>query len=226
MSEADKIKEVIKSRGYWEVDFRPNEPSIERFASYADLKEKVRSSVVLIRGWDYPHFGRHPEPYTMNNRIESYVDFGLNKEFWTMFLNGHFYHIFACMEDGLSKVEPGKFLGLITTIYSLTEIFEFASRLAQKEVLGNSVKISVTLHNMLNRTLKTFDFKRFPFLYAYTCKEKTIPLTCILTIDDLISQGHEKAVDFAIKIFHLFNWLNVRRKSIIDEQKKFLEKRF
>ena len=238
MSEADKIKEVIKSRGYWEVDFRPNEPSIERFASYADLKEKVRSSVVSIRGWDYPHFGHHPEPYPMNNRIESYVDFGTNKDFWTMFLNGHFYHIFACREDWMSDdvsifgkhrysdLEPEKFLGFIMALYSLTEIFEFGIRLAQKEVLGNSVKISVNLHKMQNRTLTTFDPRRFLFRGNYTCREETIPLSCTLSVNDLISEGHEKAVDFAISIFHLFNWLNVRKETLIEEQKKFLEKKF
>ena len=172
----------------------------------------------------------------MNNRLESSVDFGSNKEFWTMFLNGHFYHIFACREDWLSEAaailvkhkfsdtEPNKVLGFVMTIYSLTEIFEFAIRLAQKEVLGNSVKISVTLHNMQNRSLTNFDPRRLPFFTLYTCKEKTIPLNCVLSIDDLISKGHEKAVDFAIKIFHLFNWLNVRKESILEEQKKFLDK--
>jgi hypothetical protein len=201
---------------------------------------RVKECVVLLRGWDYPHFGRRPSPYPMNRRIESYVDFGSNKEFWTMFLNGHFYHIFSCREDWLSEgasvwgrisgsrqnsnVEPRTVLGFIMTLYSCTEIFEFAIRLSQKGILGNKARINIILHGMQDRTLTSFDRRR-RIGYEYKCRENLIPKDICLNVDDLISQGHEKAVDFTISVFEMFNWLDVKREIIIEAQKMFLERR-
>ena len=241
MSEVERIKELIKSRGYWEVDIRPDEERRDRFESISDCMNKVKECVVLIRGWDYPHFGRHPPPYPMNRRIESYVDFGSNKEFWTMFLSGHFYHVFACEEDWLSNsaavlekisgrpqqinIEPRTVLGFIMTLYSYTEIFEFAIRLSQKGILGNKARIQITLHGMRDRTLTSFDRRRHIW-NEYRCRENTIPKDIRVNVDDLISHGHEIAVDSTISVYELFTWLDVKREIIVEAQKTFLERKF
>ena len=238
MSEADDIKEKIKSRGYWEVDIRPEEESRNRFDSISDCLDKVRECVVLIRGWDYPHFGRNPSPYPRIRRIESYVDFGSNKEFWTMFLNGHFYHIFSCREDWLaedvsvfgkskySDTKPNSVLGYIMTLYSATEIFEFAIRLSQKGIFGNKARIQITLHGMNNRILTSFARVRHPIWGENRCREDTIPWSVSLSINDLISQGHENAVDFTLSVYELFGMFKVNRQMIVEMQKRFLERKF
>jgi hypothetical protein len=237
LSEVDRIKEKIKSRGYWEVDIRPDEGSRDRFDSISDCFNKVKDCVVLIRGWDYPHFSNHPSPYPMNRRIESYVEFGASKEFWTMFINGHFYHIFACQEDWLSddtpimgksqysNIEPRSVLDFINTLYNFTEIFEFAIRLSQKGIFGNNARIQITLHGMQDRKLTSFDTRRHLW-YEYRCREDTIPRDVHLSVDDLISKGHEKAVDSTIAVLQLFKWLDVKKEIIQEAQKAFLERRF
>ena len=44
--DAKSIRDLIRSRGYWEVDIRPDETSEQRFESYSDCIKKVRESVV------------------------------------------------------------------------------------------------------------------------------------------------------------------------------------
>lgn len=235
--EANALKDVIKSRGYWEVDIRPDEPIRDRFDSIQDCMNKVEESSVLIRGWDYPHFGNKPRPYSMNRRIESYVDFGSNKEYWTMFLNGHFYHLFSCREDWLGDrggvlgrsryddTEPGTTLGFIMTLYSITEIFEFTSRLAQKNILGKKVRIQLTLHHMQDRKLTSFVPGRF-MRGELLCREHTIPFDIRLSTDELIGNGRNVAVDTTIQVYEIFQWLNISRDIIVEAQSDFYEKRF
>jgi hypothetical protein len=235
-SAAKAIMKAIKTRGYWEVDLRPDEPSEARFESISDCMEKVRESVVQLRGWDYPHFSRRDPPYPMQGRIEASVDFGYNKEYWTMFLNGHFYHLFACREDWLKEtislfgrstyadISPGTVLGFLTTLYSVTEIFEFAIRLAQKDVFGRRVRMKIGLFRMEGRRISSFAPGRFIFR-EYVCKEKNITFDKWMRVEELIGRGHEIALETTVSIFELFNWLDVSRDMLRDDQRKLLEKR-
>lgn len=235
-SEAKSIMEKIKTRGYWEVDLRPDEPSKARFESISDCMKKVRESVVLLRGWDYPHFSSRDPPYPMQGRIESLVDFGATKEYWTMFLNGHFFHLFTCKEDWLGEdvtifgpskyanTTPGTVLGFLMTLYSVTEIFEFAMRLAQKDAFGRRIRMKISLIGMDGRRISTFAPGRYIFR-DYVCREKAITFDKKVNVEELIGSGHEMALDATASIFEIFNWLNVSKETLREEQRKLLEKR-
>lgn len=236
MSDAEAVREIIKTRGYWEVDIRPREPSRDRFENLTEVRTKVEESVVSLRGWDYPHFGNNPPPYSMNRRIESYVNFGPYKDYWTMFINGHFYHIFACKEDWYSSfeevfktksrdnIEPFTTLGFMNTLLQITEIFEYAKRLGYRNVFGEKVRILITLHNMKNRKLKSLDRRRHLWR-EYVCNEDTIPVEEVLSLDDLVAEGHNTAINFTIKIFEIFNWLDVNRALLSEAQTNFLQRK-
>lgn len=233
-SKAKSLMELIKTRGYWEVDIRPDEPSEQRFRSISDCIDKVRESVVLLRGWDYPHFSSGSPLYPMQRRIESIVNFGFTKEYWTMFLNAHFYHLFACHEDWLeedvfgpsrySHISPGTILDFLSTLYSVTEIYEFAIRLAQKKVLGRRLRMKIKLFGMENRRISSLTPGRL-LVRSYVCREENITLDRKMRVDELIAKGHEIALDTTIEIFELFNWLKVPRDMLREDQRKLLEKR-
>ncbi len=237
MPQAKEVVELIKSRGYWEVDLRPDEPSEPRFESISDCMNKVRESRVRLRGWDYPHISSRSPPYAMQGRIESFVDFGNNKEYWTMFLNGHFYHLFACREDWMGEdiaifgksryadTPPRTALEFLMTLYSVTEIYEFAIRLAQKNVLGRRVRVKISLHGMRERKIASFSPGRH-LLDEYVCREENISFDERSGIEELIAQGHEKALQTTANIFEIFNWLNVSREMLREDQRRFLERRF
>jgi hypothetical protein len=236
-SEAKKIIELIKSRGYWEIDIRPTEPKENRFESIADCMKKVRESVVELRGWPYPLYFDSNNPYPMQERIEGTIDSGAYREYWTMFLSGHFYHLFACREDWLkeevsvfgpsrySNTPPGTVLDFLSTLYSVTEIFEFATRLAQKKVFGRGVNIRISLHGMEGRQIISFDIRRWIGRPVFVCREKNISFEKKISVEGLVAQGHQTALDTVVGIFEMFNWLNVQKEVLKEDQKKFLEKR-
>ena len=58
---------------------------------------------------------------------------------------------------------PGEVLSIVGAVYTFTEIYEFASRLAAKGLLGKNCKISITLHKTRGRTLKMLDPGRILF---------------------------------------------------------------
>jgi hypothetical protein len=231
-----ELVELIKSRGYWEVDIRPDEPSRNRFESISDCFNKVRESVVSLRGWDYPHHGPEPPPYAMNKRIESVENWADHKEYWTMFLNGHFYHLFGCIEDwqaedisifGRTKyhdISPMTVLDFLNALYSVTEIYEFSIRLAQKNILGRRVRIKITLFGTKERKIFSFDSRRF-IPRDFMCREESISFDKSMSIEELIGRGHEIALETTIGILEVFNWLNPSREMLREEQRKFLERR-
>jgi hypothetical protein len=236
-SEAKKIVGIIKTRGYWEVDLRPIEQKEDRFESIPDCIKKVSESVVRLRGWPYPlYLDNKAPPYPMDKRIEACGDFGGYKEYWTMFLSGHFYHIFGCREDWLkeeisifgpssySHIKPGTMLDFICTLYSVTEIFEFAIRLAQRKIFGNGVKIKVSLSGMEGRNIRSFDLRRW-IPEGYICRSPKIDFEKKVGVEELLGQGHQIALDATVYIFGMFSWFNVNQEVLNEEQRKFLEKR-
>lgn len=236
-SEITKVKELVKSRGYWEVDIHSLEPKTDRFESILDCMNKVRDSVVELRGWPYPVYLNGKVPYPMQGRIEAVFDSGDLKEYWTMFLSGHFYHIFSCREDWLkegvsifgpssySNTPPRTVLEFMMTLYSVTEIYEFAIRLAQKNIFGKKVQIKIDLHGMEGRRLTTLEPFSLPFLSDYVCRQKDLAFNKQVSVEELIGVGHKMALDTVFSIFETFNWLNMPKERLKEDQKKFLERR-
>jgi hypothetical protein len=229
-SEATRVKDLIKTRGYWEVDMHSLEAKTNRFESMTDCMNKVRDSVVELRGWPYPVFSVSGVPYPMQERIEAVIDSHDLKEYWTMFFTGHFYHIFAFREDWLKAAEYGespsqKFLEFMITLYSVTEIYEFAIRLAQKNVFGSGVQIKIYLHGMEGRKLTTLEPFRVPFFHDYVCREKDLSFVKRVSVEELIAEGNNMALDTVFKIFDTFGWLNMPKERLREDQRKFLEKR-
>jgi hypothetical protein len=236
-SDAKAIRELIKTRGYWEVDIRPIEPKKDRFESIADCMTKVIDSVVRLRGWPYPFYIGKAPPYPMQERIEACGDFRDIKEYWAMFLSGHFYHIFSCREDWLkeridifgpsnySDTPPRTVLEFMMTLYSVTEIYEFAIRLAQKNVFGKKVQIKIKLHGMEGRKLTTFEPFRGPFFSDYVCRQKDLAFNKQVSVEELIGEGHKMALDTVSSIFETFGWFNMPKEHLKEDQKKFLEGR-
>ena len=149
------ILQKIKTQGYWEVIIRPTEFIDNRLESLAKCKETVRELSVRLRGWDYPHIDHNNPPTCGIDYVEQGVDWQYKVEFWRYYQSGQFIHYAGMWEDWQdqstiwsNKIEskPGEILSIVSAVYSLTEIYEFASRLALKGYLGKNCKISVSLH--------------------------------------------------------------------------------
>ncbi len=227
----------IKSHGYWKIVIRPTAFEEERF-NLPECLKKIRESKVTLRGWDYPHVSRRNPPYIAGTDYwESITDFEYYKEIWRIYQSGQFVHLFACHEDWLGEsspifgpskyahIKPGSVLGVIMTLYRLTEIYEFATRLAQKNLFNGTCFMSITLHGMKDRKLTFFDSRRFLF-NGYTCNIPDLKREKNITIDELLGKGDKIALNHTIWILNRFNWLEPPIERLEEEQQKFLKGTF
>src|SRR5205823_440253 len=127
-----------------------------------------------------------------------------------------------CIED-LEPNVPPKSLLVLAALYSLTEIYEFATKLALKNVLDDAAVISVELHGMKNRKLTMMDpFRRL--FSDYVCKEDVLPRSITVSSGELYKSSHELALDHMTWLLELFGWTASHIRSMLkDDQDKFLK---
>jgi len=232
----EELLKKIHATGYWRVQIRPTHFDENRIKTLNECWEAVESSSVYLRGWDYPHVDHENKTFGINH-VASGADFGSSKEYWRLYQSGMFIHHFACIEDyeidsnnvarySVRTLSPsGKYLGIIVTLYTLTEIFLFASRLAAKQILDPSCEITIQLHKMQDRQLMFFD--RLKHLRSgYICKIAELPFSQTYSIPDITSNYAENARLVHAWIIERFQCASFTVDSFFEEQSKFLERKF
>lgn len=219
----------IKSRGYWRVVIRPSRFMQNRIPELGQCKKLIRDNAVRLRGWDYPHYDVTSEPHLGLDYVEQFSDFLSHIEAWRLYQSGQFVHYKALWEDwedypGHQHIPPKEYLSIIGTVYFLTEIYEFASRLGSKGVLGDSCEIQVTLSNTANRKLKTFDPHR-PLFAKYETTLDEVPHSASFMTADLMTRSAELSLEHAIWLFQRFNLDDVPAETFKEDQRRLLEKR-
>jgi len=232
---AESVLKKIKLRGYWEVIIRPTQFNKERL-SLPECSKIVRECTVMLRGWDYPHSDTWQPHVGGIDYLESLTDWNGYKELWRMHQSGQFVHLFGCHEDWLGEeisifgpsrysiIKPGSVLGVIMTLFRITEIYAFASRLAQKNLFEGTAFLSITLHGMKNRKLTFFESGRF-LTGDYICAIDTLAQEKNIAINELLGRGYAMALDQTIWILERFNWPSPPRAILQGDQTKFLEGR-
>jgi hypothetical protein len=217
------IIQKIKSRGHWYVELRPLRYKKERIDSPPKCKEIVEKSNVSLRGWDYPY---HGERLIRNglNYVQSALEWNNHIEYWRMHQSGQFVHLLTLTEDEWAGIELGKFLEVQNTLYSITEFYEFASRLAEKGLFPDGLSIRIDLNKVLNRKLFIADPMRAPLVGEYSCGIDSLPYPKQFTQEEILGKAHELAIDHAVWIFEKFNWTATHLPSLLKEiQEKFLK---
>jgi len=233
---AQKTLDKIKTRGYWKVWLRPSRYVENRIESLSQCHEIIRDCKVLLRGWDYPHISsRHP-PYNGVDYIESFVDWDMYKEFWRLYQTGQFINFFDMKEDwfgdyrGLapsrwSDTPPGTVFGYINSLYTISEIYEFGARLAQKGIFGKDFILSIELSGTEGRKLVSLDRPRL-FHGEFTCRVNPLPFERRFSIEEFISKSSDHALNHSIWIFERFNLHDPPRDFLEREQREFLSGKF
>jgi hypothetical protein len=227
-----EVLSKIKTRGYWEVLIRPAKFVENRIESLGRCKEIIRDLSVRWKGWYYPHYSFKNPPTNGIDYIEQSLDFQQYLEFWRYYQSGQFIHFFGMVEDWQDQVtewsktnlKPFEALDVIDALYTFTEIYEFMSRLAAKELLGDSCKISITLHRTKNRQLIMLDRKRH-FSGLYKSELEPIPREISISTAELMAKSAELSLDHTIWVFEKFNWDNPPRGVLLEDQKKLIERR-
>lgn len=232
----------IKMRGYWQVELHPTEIQGNIVESIPIAKEIIQSASVHFRGWDYPHFPTqtrdHQDIYIgENDSIEGWIDWEQFKEVWRFYTNGQFIHLFSLREDWweeyeslskddpLKKIVPGTVLEVISTVYSLTEIYAFLRNLIQilpiKEVV-----VEINLIGTKGRKLHISDFRRTPLFMEYACRLERVDLPKrTYKKEELVANYIDLAYEQIVYLFQRFNWDNPNGAVIKEDQKKLIERR-
>lgn len=203
--ETDDIFNVIKKGGYWKINIRPTSYVENRIPSPSKCEEYLRSSKVSLRGWDFPHISNLQSAQKF---IQSVEEFGGHEEFFRFFKSGQFVFYRAMpeesMETSYQQKVNGKGLEIITTLFFLTEVFEFASRIFSFEEMGNQFTIDIEIFDIKNRQLFFYDPLRV-LHDGYTSEiDDYIKISKEGRLENLILEKAELAIEVSKEIFGTF----------------------
>lgn len=231
--------EKIQSRGYWRVNFQPLVDEV-KIKSLSDCSSIVEKNSVSLRGWNYPHFPRRKGDDTglepMSNYYQGWIDWNNYKEFWRMYQSGQYLHYFGLREDwaefsdwGIVENQTnksGEKLSIVGTIYEMTEIFEFLSRLTREGIYDEGVRVSISLKNTEDRKLSLEDPMRGPLWEEYKTTMKDIDFTEKYTKEALVTKPQDLAMEAIVYFFERFGWHNPPIDTLKKDQDNLLNRRF
>jgi hypothetical protein len=231
----DGLIDRIKSKGHWRINFQPL-TVLEDKLPLSVCRETVEKNAIRLRGWDYPHIPRKNDDkggqLPCGEYHESWTDWWNHIEFWRMYRSHQFLHYLALREDWLAESDwskelaktilPGMALGTGGTIFQITEIFEFLSRLGRDNVYPTGARVDISLENTKERALWVDDPQRMPFFDLKQTGANKIDIRREVTADDFLSKSSEIAQSVIIEIFEHFGWANVSAQNIRQQQEQLL----
>ncbi|MCA2991620.1 ATP-binding protein [Gemmatimonas sp.] len=205
-----------RSRGFWEFGIAPVQYERERIAKVTDLFDIVEAARVQLRGWPYPAvLPQHPTIIGQKEAGQD-VDSRMHIESWRLFQSGQFTHVLGLWEDwqsegdwrneGRQMPKVGDELWIDATIWTLTEFFEFASRLTLSHAGAPQVRLCVAIHGIQGRKLVT-GRDRAPFIVPpHASIEAFVFDDLIMTPQELAAGAATKAAEYAQALFQRFGW--------------------
>lgn len=231
----DSLVDLIKSRGYWRINFQPTGAPAE--LSLKDCEELIAKNHVHLRGWNYPFYGHgSADNHGVENHntfCQGWIDSGEFKEFWRMYKSGQFLHYSVVHEDWMTpetrdarfhslELEPGKYLNFVGSLtYFVTEIIEFSSRLHRSGLYKDGVTLSISLNNTKGRELNTFEgFRHLSF--PKVTQAEIIEFKKSYTPQELDLPAKDIAVEPILHFFKLFNFGDVSVDQVIKKDQDSL----
>jgi hypothetical protein len=235
-SDTDQLLALIHEAGYWRVLIHPTTFEPQRIPELADCWRIVEKSRVSQRGWDYPYVDRADQAFG-NDWVQCGVAFANFIEVWRFYQSAQFVHHFAVTEDredssslngvrGPSRIiQTARTLSFVNVVYTMTEILEFARRLAHhNNLLAPAASIQVELHGMSGRVLTAPYYRHLSSRYASDantiCWQQSVPVA------ELIATAPVLAVDASVHVLERFNWIDPPRRALQEEQQRFYQKRW
>jgi hypothetical protein len=225
----------IRSRGYWRINFQPK-LLVETKSSLSECRDIVERNAVSLRGWQYPYV-----PVKQDDRqgslpsgefFEAWIDWWNHIEYWRSYRSRQFLHYIALREDWFAesdwdkelakKILPGRAIGTARTIWQITEIFEFLSRLGRNDVYPSGAIVSLTLENTEGRQLWVDDPQRMPFLDEKKTGAARIEIRRELLPSEFSVQGAEIARSVIVELFDHFGWTGISQENIRTQQEQLL----
>ncbi len=167
--------------------------------------------------------------------FEAWIDWWNHIEYWRSYRSRQFLHYIALREDWFAesdwdkelakKILPGRAIGTARTIWQITEIFEFLSRLGRNDVYPSGAIVSLTLENTEGRQLWVDDPQRMPFLDEKKTGAARIEIKRELLPSEFSVQGAEIARSVIVELFDHFDWTGISQENIRTQQEQLLSGR-
>lgn len=213
-----KILNKIKSKGYWRILFRPLTHEI-RIKELDKCKEIVERNKVSLIGWDYPHFAyrrdNDADLVPGNDYYEGWTDWMQFKELWRMYQSGQFIHYVALYDDWYEEGikdewaehdSEHRILKITETVFFITEVYEFLSRLTKARLFEGGVNVSLQLNNTKDRILYSEHGIGRRFLRNYKTGAPDIVCDKQYRERDIIENPCLLAKEALLHIFERFGW--------------------
>ncbi|MGO8050887.1 hypothetical protein [Rhizobium leguminosarum] len=223
--------ERVHGLGYWRVNIRPLRAPAS-LLTLAQCREVVAKSSVSLRGWDYPHISkRNDEQGGIENAgdfVQGWCDWHYHIEFWRMYKSTQFLHYKVLREDladDIAGKPRGPSFGVGTSVYTMTELVEFAFRLFRTGLYKDGAQIHVTIGNTRERQLWIDDPMRMAFSYPRKTAAPKIEVQRELTAADFETEPMDISSEMVVELFDHFGW-TVDRGRIQDDQARFYKRQF
>lgn len=216
---SEAVMARIRAAGHYRIVIEPIGFDPKRVPTLVDLHRLVADCSVRLRGWDYPHVSDRPQE---NGRgqdfIESWISWARSDEYWRFFQSAQFVHLMTYRENhpeyaekirlnlrGMPDADPSVsgFLDITSTIWTMTEIFEFAAGLAIKAPLADGAIIDIQMRNVANRALGFSAWERDVF-DLHKATTNAIVLRQPHTHEELVTRSRELAVKATAEFFDRF----------------------
>jgi hypothetical protein len=232
-----EILRKIWSLGRWRVRIKPTVFEKARFQNLTACRLFALSHAVNSRdGLQYP-LANNENIQDGAEWVEGEADLTAvfpHVERWTLFRSGQFVHNFAIAEEFLGTAAwpvhpqffiPGqgkRYLNIFRTLKIVTCIYEFAARMASRDVLAPAAQILVELHGTDGRELSYMTPKHRTD-ERYWCRKESIEIDRLVRPEDLVARARELALDATAEIFQEFGWVNPPRTLFAEEQARVLD---
>lgn len=208
------IQDDIRSRGHVVVAIRPTNFDPQLVPS-TELEPILRRSAVQLRGWDMPHLDPHSPIKRKADHIEQESSWRSHLEHWAFYQSGQFADISSLRHDWLDRYDTqlipkgwqsGKTLPVADTIFTITEVFELAARLAFTPAGGEQMHVFISYRGLESRILEVDDNRRAPFFREYRYDDDQIDLSAVVPREQLASEAWDLAATYARDLFMAFDW--------------------
>lgn len=239
MTPTETLPVPVLEHPHWRVNFRPAVYDPSRVRNLADCLAVLYKTRVQLRGWDFPHISDSDLNYG-DTWIAGWSDFMQHFEYWRFYQSAQFLYLGSVAEvtetawaaklratmkgwAGLRGIDietvPG-FLSLTNFIYSLTEYFEFAARLAQAQIYVEPITIAVSLKGVAGFMLAADENRRWTS--DYIARQPELNYIETFSPADLIASSANHALECALWFFERFGWLKPNVDLIRTDQQKLL----
>jgi hypothetical protein len=206
--------EDIRSRGHVVFTIRPGTFDPGR-VPLTELESILRRCAVQLRGWDVPHIDPQVPLLRKADRVEQASDWKHHLEQWSFYSSGQLADLSNIRYDWLDQYDPhlvppgwqpGHALPVTDTVFTITEIFELAARLAFTPAGDEQMEIAISYRGLSGRVLVVDDNRRAPFFQDYRYDDETVDVQRSVTREQLASEAWDLAAAASGELFSYFGW--------------------